>query len=288
MTDFKNLRDYTDEEIHERVRIIKSKSLSMNEKDCMKRILGMIDLTTLEGSDNDEKIIKLCEKAESFKNIAENIPAVAAVCVYPVFVSLAKSQLKDNNIKVASVAGAFPSGQSPLPLRLAEIQYAVDEGAEEIDMVISRGRFLAGDETYIFDEIAAMKEICKHVHLKVIIETGELQSFSNIYKASMIAMHAGADFIKTSTGKIVPAATEQAVLVMLDAIKDYYESTGKITGMKPAGGISETATALNYYKLLENTLDIRWHQKEKFRFGASKLADNLLNEILTGKNQNHD
>lgn len=253
----------------------------LSETDLYKKILSFIDLTTLEGSDNDAKIISVCEKAMSFSSMGPTIPNVAAVCFYPPFVKLAKEQLAGTEINIASVAGAFPSGQSPLKIRLEEIKYAVDEGADEIDMVISRGRFLAGDYQYVSDEIKAIKEVCGKAHLKVILETGELGSVENIRKASELAILAGADFIKTSTGKVNPAATLEALYVMAETVKEYHLKTQVKIGIKPAGGISEPETAIQFLKVLHAILGKEWMNKELFRFGASRLADKVLTNILS-------
>jgi deoxyribose-phosphate aldolase len=252
----------------------------INKHEAYKKILSIIDLTTLEGSDTENKIISLCNKAKGYKLKGKRIPNVAAVCVYPPFVKIAKNNLEDTCIKVASVAGAFPSGQSSLFVKIEEVKYAINEGADEIDMVISRGKLLEGNYQEVFDEIAAIKEVCGDKHLKVILETGELESLINIRKASEIAINAGADFIKTSTGKISPAATEPAFVVMLDTIKEYYEKTDKMIGVKPAGGISEPWQALNYLVLVKDILGDKWLNKNYFRIGASRLADKVLNQIL--------
>jgi deoxyribose-phosphate aldolase len=250
----------------------------MHNKDAYRFLLSCIDLTTLEGSDTDARIKDLCKKAVSFGE--SGLPLPAAVCVYPPFVSLAKHQLKGTGIRTASVAGAFPSGQSPLSLRLLEVKYAVGEGADEVDMVISRGKFLEGDERFVFDEIAAVREICKNVHLKVILETGELKTEELIQRASEIAIAAGADFIKTSTGKIQPAATPEAAAVMLGVILDTFKATGKKIGFKPAGGISEPSQALQYFELVKSIAGDAWLSSNLFRIGASRLADKLAKEIL--------
>ncbi len=271
------------ESIENRVLKITSKEIeNYTDIEAYKTILSMIDLTTLNGSDTDEKIINLCKKAYNYKEKGSDVPNVAAVCIYSPFVKIAKNILKDKNIKVASVAGAFPGGQSPLFVKLEEIKYALEQGADEIDMVISRGKFLEGKYDLVFDEIAAVRKLCKStdVNLKVILETGELETLVNVRKASEIAINAGADFIKTSTGKIKPAATEQAVMVMIDTIKEYYEKTGKMIGIKPAGGISEPKQALNYFKIVNEILGSEWLNKNHFRFGASRLADKVLYEIL--------
>lgn len=241
------------------------------------RIISLLDLTTLEGSDNSDRIKALCAKALSFADF--NLPLPAAVCVYPPFVSLAKKLLAGSGVHVASVAGAFPSGQLPLHLRVKECEYTVAEGADEVDMVISRGIFLAGDHRMISAEVAAMKKACGEVHLKVILETGELVSAVNIKLASELAIAAGADFIKTSTGKIQPAATPEAMAEMLQVIKNHYVRTGKMIGIKPAGGISTPDQALLYYLLVKHIAGDEWLNNKMFRIGASRLADALLTEI---------
>ena len=247
--------------------------------DPFRTLLSCIDLTTLEGSDNNARIIELCKRACSFGE--SGLPLPAAVCVYPPFVRLAKNQLKGTGIRIAAVAGAFPSGQSPLSVRLEEVRYTLNEGADEIDMVISRGRLMEGDENFVFDEIAAIREICKEVQLKVILETGELKSLALIRKASEIAISAGTDFIKTTTGKFQPAATLEAMEIMLMVIREQYEKSGKRTGIKPAGGISEPGQALQYYLLTGQILGEAWLNKNLFRIGASRLADGLAREILS-------
>lgn len=243
------------------------------------QLMGIIDLTTLEGSDTRQRIVLLCEKALSTGNISQDQPSVAAVCVYSPFVALARYILGNSGIKVACATGGFPSGQLPLVLKLQEIQFALDQGADEIDMVISRGKLLEGDENEVYDEIASIKEICRGVLLKVILETGELSSVPLIRRASELAILAGADFIKTSTGKIQPAATEPAVLIMLDTIKEYAGATGKQIGIKPAGGIQQPGQALRYYRLVHHVLGDPWLNPRLFRIGASRLVDNLLMEL---------
>jgi deoxyribose-phosphate aldolase len=242
-------------------------------------ILSFVDLTTLEGSDTCEKVSKLCTKAFSIEDPERNIPNVAAVCVYPPFVRQCKNELKGKNINVASVAGAFPSGQSPIHVKLEEVKYAVCEGADEIDMVISRGKFLEGSYKVVYEEIVAIKEVCKNAHLKVILETGELLTPENIRKASEIAIIAGGDFIKTSTGKMQPAATELAAIIMCETILEYFQKTGIRIGFKPAGGISEPDVAVRYYNLVNGILGKEWLNKNLFRIGASRLVDNLLKVI---------
>ncbi|MGQ0827103.1 MAG: deoxyribose-phosphate aldolase [Bacteroidota bacterium] len=239
--------------------------------DELKLALSLIDLTTLEGKDTDAGVTVLCQKAIKM--------GTAAVCVYPALVEVAKKTLKDTGIKVAAVAGGFPSGQLPLKLRLAEADYVIKQGADEIDMVISRGKFLEGNYQFIFDEITAFKNECGSKTLKVILETGELDTLDNVRIASDIAIEAGADFIKTSTGKIAVNATLPAMCVMLQAIKDHYKNTGKKCGIKPSGGISDNMIAIKYLRLTEKILGKEWLQPSLFRFGASRLVDNLLMEI---------
>jgi deoxyribose-phosphate aldolase len=249
----------------------------------LKLVLNMIDLTTLEGKDTPGKVKQMCYKAQHLHDAYPDLPTVAAVCVYPSFVKLAKNELKNSGVKVASVATAFPSGQSTIEVKISDTKFAVSEGADEIDMVISRGRFHSGDYNFVFDEIAAIKEACGKARLKVIIETGELITLDNVRRASDIAIYAGADFIKTSTGKIQPAATMPVALVMLEAIRDYYYKTGKMIGMKPAGGISKSKLALHYLVMLNETLGAKWMTNEWFRFGASSLANDVLMQIVKEK-----
>lgn len=246
--------------------------------------LSMIDLTTLEGADTEEKVKQLCYKAHHLHDSIPGLPTTAAVCVYPNFVKTAVQELKGTNVKVASVATAFPSGQSSAEVKLLDTKIAVDNGAHEVDMVISRGKFHSGDYNFVFDEIAMIKEACgKDVRLKVILETGELGELDKVRRASDIAMHAGADFIKTSTGKISPAATLPVTLVMLEAIRDYYYETGIMIGMKPAGGISNSKLALQYLLMVKETLGGKWLTNEYFRFGASSLANDVLMQIAKQK-----
>ena len=271
---------YSDAEIQARLAEYQSLELKyFTLPEAYRFILNVIDLTTLEGSDNAEKVRNLCEKALSFEDKTLGIKTTAAVCVYPPFAAQAKSILKGTPVRVACVAGAFPAGQSPIEIKIAEVAYAVAQGADEIDMVISRGKFLEGDYRTVYNEIAAIKAACGDAHLKVILETGELQTADNIYKASQIAIAAGADFIKTSTGKIKVNATPESFLVMLDAIKDFHEKTGKMIGIKPAGGIADAPTAIQFLKILENVLGEKWLTNEYFRIGASRLSDKIRAEI---------
>lgn len=245
----------------------------------LKMVLSMIDLTTLEGKDTEGKVKQMCYKAAHLHDVIPGLPAVAAVCVYPSMVKTAKDSLKGTTVKVASVSTAFPSGQSTPEIKIMDTRFAVENGADEIDMVISRGEFLKGNYDFVFDEIAAIKEACGKARLKVIFETGELSTLDNVRRVSDLAMHAGADFIKTSTGKISPAATMPVTLVMLEAIRDYYYSTGRMVGMKPAGGISTSKLAMQYLIMVNETLGSAWLTNEWFRFGASSLANDVLMQI---------
>ncbi len=267
--------------VEERVARFTTRSIKKSAKmQGLKMVLNMIDLTTLEGKDTEGKVKQMCFKAVHLHDIIPGLPTVAAVCVYPTMVKTAKEALKGTQVKVASVSTAFPSGQSTREVKIADTKYAIENGADEIDMVISRGEFLKGNYNYVFDEIAAIKEACGAVRLKVIFETGELSTLDNVRKASDIAMYAGADFIKTSTGKISPAATMPVTLVMLEAIRDYYYKTGKMVGMKPAGGISTSKSALHYLVMVKETLGGAWLSNEWFRFGASSLANDVLMQIV--------
>lgn len=278
--------------VKERAARFQTRSIKKESKvEALKMVLSMIDLTTLEGQDTPGKVRQLCQKALHLHDALPGLPHVAAVCVYPTMVGIAKQALGDHDIKVASVATAFPSGMAPRQVKLEETRIAVEEGADEIDMVISRGAFLQGEYGYVFDEIAAIKEACGKAHLKVILETGELGTFDRVRRASVLAMHAGADFIKTSTGKIRPAATLPVTLVMLQAIRDYFYATDRMVGMKPAGGISNAKLAVHYLVMLRETLGTAWMTPEWFRFGASSLANDVLMQIqkqATGVYQSAD
>ncbi|HDY75524.1 MAG TPA: deoxyribose-phosphate aldolase [Candidatus Marinimicrobia bacterium] len=265
----------------ERVARLFSRSIKKESKiNALRTILSMIDLTTLEGKDSPGKVKQLCYKAAHLHDQFPHLPTVAAICVYPTMVSAAKTALEGTGIKVASVATAFPSGMTSLEFKLEEVRMVVDAGADEVDMVISRGKFLRGEYQYVSDEIARVKEACGKSHLKVILETGELVTLDNVRFASDIAMEAGADFIKTSTGKVTPAATPPVVLVMLEAIRDYYKQTGKKIGMKPAGGISKAKLAVQYLVMVRETLGQDWLTADLFRFGASSLANDVLMQIV--------
>jgi deoxyribose-phosphate aldolase len=264
--------------------IIQQDLSEKNEIELLKLIFNLIDLTSLEGADTNAKIEAMCKKVIQLEQ-ALDIPNVAAICVYPTFAKLVNQQLKNTTINTTCVAGAFPSGQSSIEVKLKEIEWAIDQGATEIDMVISRGKLLECKYQEVFDEIVVIKKCCGKTHLKVIIESGELENNKNIRIASDLAMYAGADFIKTSTGKISEGATLKTVYIMLNAIKDFNIATGLKVGMKPAGGISDTPTAINYLKLVEQILGKEWLHNHLFRFGASSLANNVLNDIAKLNNQ---
>lgn len=253
----------------------------------LKLAISMMDLTTLEGKDTPGKIAFLCRKAMQPLDDCYDVPSCAAVCVYPNFVAVAKKFLQRSTVKVASVATAFPTGLMPLRLKLQEVRQAARDGADEIDMVINRGNFLAGEHARVFDEIAMTKEACGEAHLKVILETGELQTYDNVRIASELAMRAGADFIKTSTGKISPAATMPVTLVMLEAIRDYFYATGIRIGMKPAGGIRTAKQALAYLVMVKETLGDDWLTPDLFRFGASTLVNDVLMQIVKAIDGNY-
>ena len=253
--------------------------------------LSMCDLTTLEGADTPGRVRQICEKArypvppgmmEPYlqKKSLRPIPSVAAVCVYPSMVPTAVAALKGTRIGIASVATAFPSGQAPLEVKIEDTRFAVEKGATEIDMVINRGAFLSGQYQQVFDEIVEIKRACGNAHLKVILETGELGSYDHVRLASDIAMEAGADFIKTSTGKVVPGATLPVTLVMLQAISDYHRRTGKKIGMKPAGGVRTAKQAIQYLCMVHEILGSEWMNPDMFRFGASAIVNDIMKQIF--------
>jgi deoxyribose-phosphate aldolase len=267
--------------IEERVARLNSRSIKKQSKvSALKLALSMLDLTTLEGSDSPGKVRQLCYKAMHLHDGLPDLPHVAAVCVYPTLVRVAKEALQGSRIKVAAVATAFPSGQSSRETKMNDLRFAVAEGADEIDMVISRGAFLRGDFAYVYDEIAEAKSLCPDpVHLKVILETGELGTLDRVRQASDLALAAGGDFIKTSTGKVQPAATQPVTLVMLEAIRDFHQRTGQKRGMKPAGGIRTAKVAIQYLVMVNETLGRDWMTPDMFRIGASTLANDLLMQL---------
>lgn len=286
--DFNNTPTIDQVGVEERVARFTTRSIKNESKiQGLKMALNMIDLTTLEGKDTPAKVQQMCYKAMHPHDAYPDLPTTAAVCVYPTLVRTAKEALKGSNVKVASVATAFPSGQAPSDVKIRDVKFAVDEGADEIDMVISRGKFLSGEYNFVFDEIAAVKEACGKARLKVILETGEIGTLDAVRRASDIAMHAGADFIKTSTGKISVAATMPVTLVMLEAIRDYYYETGIMIGMKPAGGIRTSKQALHNLVMVKETLGNAWLSNEWYRFGASSLTNDILMQLVKQKDGNY-
>ena len=266
--------------VEQRVDALKRRSIKKASKLwALDLAIRMMDLTTLEGKDTPGKVRALCVKGMHPKPGDPTIPSVAAICIYPSLIPEAKEALKGSSVKVASVATGFPSGQTFLDIKLAETRQAVEAGADEVDMVIDRSAFLTGDYRTVFDEIVEVKEACGDAHLKVILETGELETYDNVRRASVLAMAAGADFIKTSTGKVQPAATLPVTLVMLEAIRDFEKATGRTVGMKPAGGIRTAKEAVQYLVVLYETLGPRWMTPERFRFGASSLLNDVLMQI---------
>src|SRR5262245_7275876 len=278
--------------IDERAASLARRSIKKAAKQAGIRLaISMLDLTTLDGKDSQGKVRQLCRKAIRPLPGDPSVPHVAAVCVYPNLVPAAKAALAGSGVKVASVATGFPAGLTPLPVKLEETRRAVAMGADEIDMVIDRGAFLSGDHAAVFEEISSVKAACGPAHLKVILETGELETYDNVRRASHLAMAAGADFIKTSTGKVAPAATPSVVLVMLEAIRDHYFETGRRVGLKPAGGVRTTKQALHLLVLVKETLGDAWLTPDLFRIGASTVTNDLLMQLskeATGRYQSED
>ena len=278
--------------IEERVASLTRRSIKRESKLwALDLAIRMMDLTSLEGKDTEGKVRALCAKGMRPDPTDPSIPSVAAICIYPAHIAVAKKALAGTNVKVASVATGFPSGQTFSDVKVLETRQAVEAGADEIDMVIDRGAFLEGDYRQVFEEIVAVKEACGYAHLKVILETGELETYDNVRRASILAMAAGADFIKTSTGKVTPAATLPVTLVMIEAIRDFHRRTGRIVGMKPAGGIRTAKEAIGYLVVLYETLGPRWMTPDLFRFGASSLLNDVLMQIRkerTGRYQGPD
>lgn len=269
-----------DEEVKNTIAtILSEESETNNNEEVWKQCLHQIDLTTLNGDDTTEKVVKMTSKVNDFPKQYPSIPNVAALCVYPALVSAVHETLTEP-VGIAAVAAGFPASQTFIEVKVAESALTVKEGATEIDIVISIGKFLEGNYQEVFDEIAEIKDAIQPAHLKVILETGALKTAENIYKASILAMAAGADFIKTSTGKIAVNATPEATYVMCQAIKDWYEKTGIKVGFKAAGGISTTQEAVQHYTLVKHILGSEWLNNQSFRFGASRLANNLLTSIL--------
>jgi deoxyribose-phosphate aldolase len=266
--------------VEERAAALARRSIKKGSKlQALRLAVSVIDLTTLEGADTPGKVEALCAKARRPDPTEPDVPPVAAVCVYPNLVPVAKRALAGTGVRVAAVATAFPSGQYPLDVRLADVEAAVAAGADEIDMVINRGAFLAGRLHQVYDEIVAVREACGGAHLKVILETGELGSYDKVRAASVVAMAAGADFIKTSTGKVSPAATLPVSLVMLEAIRDFHDETGRVVGFKPAGGIRTAKQAIQHLVTVNETLGPDWLTPERYRIGASSLLNDLLMQL---------
>jgi deoxyribose-phosphate aldolase len=278
--------------LEERAATLAKRSIKRDSKlQALELAVRMMDLTTLEGQDTPGKVAALCSKAMRPDPVDAGIPPVAAVCVYPNLVETAKERLRGSGVKVASVATAFPSGQSPTEIKVREVELVVELGADEVDMVIDRGAFLSGRYAKVYDEIARVKEASGEAHLKVILETGELGTYDNVRRASLLAIAAGADFIKTSTGKISPAATLPVTLCMMEAVRDVHAETGRAVGIKPAGGIRVAKQAVQYLVVLYETLGRGWMTPDLFRFGASSLLNDVLMQIRkekTGKYQSLD
>jgi deoxyribose-phosphate aldolase len=278
--------------VEERAATLAKRSIKRESKVfALELAVRMTDLTTLEGADTPGKIAALCSKAIRPDPADPTVPSVAAVCVYPDLVALASERVGESGVNVASVATAFPSGRSALELKIDETRFAVDAGANEIDMVIDRGALLSGNYAKVYEEVRQVKEACGDAHLKVILETGELGTYDNVRRASLLAVAGGADFIKTSTGKIQPAATLPVTLVMLEAVRDVYEETGRKVGVKPAGGIKHAKQAVQHLVVVNETLGPEWLTPDLFRFGASSLLNDLLLQIRkekTGRYQSPD
>ncbi len=270
-----------DADIQAKVATLIEKRVAENDTVEVKKLLfNCIDLTTLNTTDSDESVMRFTEKVNKFEETYPDLKNVAAICVYPNFAEVVKDTLEVENINIACVSAGFPSSQTFIEVKVAETAMAVMEGADEIDIVISVGKFLSGDYETLCDEIQELKDVCGEKHLKVILETGALQSAGNIKKASLLSMYSGADFIKTSTGKQQPAATPEAAYVMCEAIKEYYQETGNRIGFKPAGGINTVHDALVYYTIVKEILGDKWLNNKLFRLGTSRLANLLLSDIL--------
>jgi deoxyribose-phosphate aldolase len=278
--------------LEERAATLAKRSIKRESKlQALDLAVRMMDLTTLEGADTPGKVAALCSKARRPDPVDRSVPPVAAVCVYPNLVPTAKQRLADSSVKVASVATEFPSGQAPIEVKLADVRAAVELGADEIDMVIDRGAFLSGRYAKVYDEIVRVKEASGDAHLKVILETGELGTYDNVRRAALLAMAAGAGFVKTSTGKISPAATLPVTLCMMEAVRDVYAETGRVVGIKPAGGIRASKQAVQYLVVLHETLGPDWMTPDLFRFGVSSLLNDVLMQIRkekTGRYQSGD
>lgn len=270
-----------DEEVARKVkRIIEEKVEENNNTDVKKFLFGSIELTSLKSTDSDESILKLVENVNKFEDEYMELPHVATICVYPNFAQIVNQSLEVEGVELACVSGSFPSSQALIEVKVAETALAIKDGATEIDIVMSLGKFLSGDYETVCDEISEIKAVCGDKKLKVILETGLLGNASDIKTASLLAMYSGADYIKTSTGKENPATTPEAVFVMCEAIKEYHEKTGIKIGLKPAGGLNTTRDALTYYTIVKEVLGEEWLTNELFRLGTSRLANILLSEIV--------
>ena len=266
--------------VKERISSLATRSIKRDSKlEGLMKIVSMCDLTTLEGEDTEGKIAQMSSKAMTPDPSDASVPNAAAVCVYPSLVSTAKNIVRDSNVKVASVSSYFPSGQAPLESKIDDTQFAINEGADEIDIVINRKAFFEGDFRKVYDEIVSLKEICGEIHLKTILEVGELETYENIKKASLIALSAGSDFIKTSTGKISSGASRETCLVMARAVREFADSGYGVKGIKVAGGIRDSKDAIRYLVIINEELGTEWLTPEYFRFGASSLLDDVLKQI---------
>ena len=264
----------------DRVSSLATRSIKRESKlDALEKIVSMCDLTTLEGEDTEGKIIQMSSKAISPDPSDDNVPSAAAVCVYPALVSTAKKIVKDSNVKVASVSSYFPSGQAPIESKISDTQFAIDEGADEIDIVINRKAFFEGDYKKVYEEIKALKDVCGEIHLKTILEIGELKTYENIKKASVIALCAGSDFIKTSTGKISNGSSREACLIMARTVREFESYGYGMRGIKVAGGIRDAKDAIRYLVIINEELGGSWLSPDYFRFGASSLLDDVLKQI---------
>ncbi len=264
----------------DRVSSLATRSIKRESKlDALEKIVSMCDLTTLEGEDTEGKIIQMSSKAMSPDPNDDNVPSAAAVCVYPALVSTAKKIVKDSNVKVASVSSYFPSGQAPIESKISDTQFAIDEGADEIDIVINRKAFFEGDYKKVYEEIKALKDVCGEIHLKTILEIGELKTYENIKKASVIALCAGSDFIKTSTGKISNGSSREACLIMARTVREFESYGYGMRGIKVAGGIKDAKDAIRYLVIINEELGGSWLSSDYFRFGASSLLDDVLKQI---------
>lgn len=271
----------SDDEVKSAVnKILSEKMAENNTLDVKKFLFNCIDLTTLKTTDSVESVMKFTERVNDFAEKYVDLPNVAAICVYPNMAKIVHDTCEVESVKLACVAGGFPSSQTFVEVKTVETGLAIHDGADEIDIVISVGEFLSGDYETMCDEIEEIKAVCGEKHLKVILETGALGSMENVKKASILAMYSGADFIKTSTGKLEPAATPEAAYVMCQAIKEYHKKTGRKVGFKPAGGINTVTDALNYYTIVKEVLGEEWLNNELFRLGTSRLANLLLSEIV--------